>query len=85
VPCLQLRHEVLLSASLDKARKPDRVAVMDLAFDYGGVVVRATDRPALDRDLPGSGTRASWWNSWEPSKWIVSTTWPHAWSPMRTT
>jgi superfamily II DNA or RNA helicase len=53
VPCLQLRHEVLLSSSFDKARKPDRVAVMDLAFNYGGVVVRASERPVLDRDLPG--------------------------------
>ena len=53
VPRLKLRHETLLPASLDKMRKPDLVAVMDLAFDYQGVVVRASERVAIERDLPG--------------------------------
>ena len=53
VPCLKLRHEALLSASLDKMRKPDLVAVMDLAFDYRGVLVRAGDRRAIARDIAG--------------------------------
>jgi len=53
VPCLRLRHEILLSPSSDKAHKPDRVAVMDLAFAYGSVVVRAGERPTMERDLAG--------------------------------
>jgi len=53
VPCLQLRHELLLSSSLNQPAKPAPVAVMDLAFDYGGVVVRAGERPTIERDIPG--------------------------------
>ncbi|HEX7506532.1 MAG TPA: DEAD/DEAH box helicase [Polyangia bacterium] len=36
---------------MDKIRKPELVAVMDLAFDYRGVLVRAGDRPAIERDI----------------------------------
>ena len=51
VPCLHLRHEVLLSSTLDKSRKPDMVAVLDLSFAYGDVVVRAGERSAVERDV----------------------------------
>lgn len=50
VPCLRLRHEVLLPAS-GKASTADRVAVMDLTFDYGGVIVRSGRQSAVARDL----------------------------------
>lgn len=53
MPCLKLRHEALLPTSLDKMGKPDLVAVMDLAFDYRGVLVRAGERPAIERDIAG--------------------------------
>jgi superfamily II DNA or RNA helicase len=52
VPCLQLRHEVLLPTS-GKASVVGRVAVMDLSFDYGGVVVRSGKQSAVERDLSG--------------------------------
>lgn len=52
VPCLRLRHEVLLPVS-GKAGVADRVAVMDLSFDYGGVIVRSGTKSAVDRDLAG--------------------------------
>jgi superfamily II DNA or RNA helicase len=53
VPCLKLRHEILLPSSLEKMRKPDLVAVMDLAFDYQGVLVWTGERPAIERDVAG--------------------------------
>jgi len=52
VPCLHLRHELLLSSS-DNTAAADRVAVMDLSFDYGGVLVRAGKQAGGDRDLAG--------------------------------
>jgi superfamily II DNA or RNA helicase len=52
VPCLRLRHEVLLPSS-SKPVGPDRAAVMDLSFDYGGVVVRAGRQTCVERDVAG--------------------------------
>ena len=49
MPCLKVRHEILLPTSLNKMRRPDLVAVMDLTFDYQGVVVRTGERPAIER------------------------------------
>jgi hypothetical protein len=59
VPCLKLRHETLLSSSLDQMRKPHLVAVMDLGFDYRGVLVRAGERPTAERDIALHASRDS--------------------------
>jgi hypothetical protein len=85
VPCLKLRHETLLSSSLDKMRKPHLVAVMDLGFDYRGVLVRAGERPTAERDIAGERRTRFLWNDWVRSRWIALTAWQGGWSPTRTT